>query len=118
MRSLLTTIVLCATSLVAPAAQGDGTREFVVTGCLLSNGYAAYQLDDATVDAIDGAAVNAETRSKGPAKWLLDGGGNLRRYTGQKMQIVGRSAWHSGDDSPGIPRLAVASVKTVAETCG
>jgi hypothetical protein len=116
-----TAVVFAASALwlTSVAAHGDGTREFTVTGCLLSTGYAGFQLEDATIDAIDGEAVDAEVQSKAPTKWVLDGGGNLRRRTGEKVQVVGRSDWRieSTDESPGTPHLEVASVKTVAATC-
>jgi hypothetical protein len=105
--------------LAHPAAQGGGTREFTVTGCLLSNGYAAFQVEDAVLDAIDGKAATAEERSAAPKKWLLDGGGNLRRQTGQKVKVVGRSSWRAGsaEESPGTPHLEATTVATVADSC-
>ena len=98
---------------------GQGSREFTVTGCLLSNGYAGYQIEDAAIDAIDGKAVDAQARSRGPNKWVLDGGGNLRRNVGAKVQVVGRSDWRadSQDETTGPPHLEVTSVKSVAPSC-
>jgi hypothetical protein len=120
MRAAATIVVIVAAiGLARPAAQGDGTRELAVTGCLLSNGYAGFQVEDATLDSIDGKAATATDRSGAPKKWILDGGGNLRRQIGQKVLAVGRSEWRPGsaDETPGAPHLNVASVKTLADSC-
>ena len=109
--------VLAAISLATLAAQGDGKRELVVTGCLLSNGYAGFQVDDAKVDSIDGKTVADDVAAAAPKKWILDGGDNLRQRTGQKVQVAGRSDWGLPDATPGTPHLEVASVKTVAASC-
>ena len=100
----------------------DGTREFTISGCLVRNGYAGYQIDDARVDAIDGKPVEEDSSksSSMPRKWILEGGGNLGADTGKKLQVTGRSDWQppSPDEPPNrIPHLAVKSVKTVAPTC-
>jgi hypothetical protein len=111
-------LLLFAIWLASAAAQG-GTREITLTGCLLSSGYAGFQIEDATLDAIDGKAVDAEVRAKAPAKWILDGGGNLRRSTGQQVQVTGRSEWRADakDDTPATPHLEVMSIKTIAAAC-
>src|SRR5688572_26925329 len=115
-RARATAAALFVVWLAPLASQGEGTREFTITGCLLSNGYAGFQIEDAAIDAIDGKPVDGEVRSSGPTKWVLDGGGNLRRQTGEKVLVVGRSAWRAGatDEAPSTPRLEVTSVKTVA----
>jgi hypothetical protein len=114
----------------APAPADDGKREFTIAGCLLRNGYAGYQIEDATLDAIDGktiakAADRSDPKSaaaSAPRKWILEGGGNLGPRTGEKVQVIGRSDWKPGE-SPGdeppnrTPRLDVKSVKTIAPTC-
>lgn len=104
---------------LAAVAHTQDARELTVTGCLLSNGYAGYLIENAVLEAIDGKAVDAAARSSGPSKWVLDGGGNLRRNVGEKVQVVGRSDWRaeSKDDQPGTPHLEVLSVKTVASSC-
>ena len=97
----------------------QGTREFTVSGCLLSNGYAGYQIEDAVIDAIDGKAAGEKARAGAPAKWILDGGGNLRRRVGEKVQVVGTSDWRADatDEAPGTPHLEVTSVTTLASSC-
>jgi hypothetical protein len=108
----------------------DGKREFTVSGCLLRSGYAAYQIEDARLDAIDGKPVGEPPASAsagsatGPKKWALEGGGNLGPRVGEKVQVVGRSDWQPAasaappDEPPNrVPRLEVKSVKTVAASC-
>ena len=105
--------------LTVGASAQSGTRELTLSGCLLSNGYAGFQLEDAVVDAIDGKPVDVDARPNAPAKWILDGGGNLRRSTGQRVQVVGKTEWQpdAKDEAPGTPHLEVTSVRTVASTC-
>ena len=112
-----------------PAPPDDGKREFTVSGCLLRNGYAGYQVDSARIEAIDGKPVASSstpasaTAPEMPKKWILDGGGNLGADTGKKVQVVGRSDWRSpsgadADEPPNrTPHLDVKSVKTIAQTC-
>ena len=91
-------------------------REITVSGCLLSTGYAGYQIEQAVLDAVDGKPADAKTKSAAPPKWILDGAGNLRRRVGEKVQVVGTSAWRP-DGDPGTPHLEVASVTTLAASC-
>jgi hypothetical protein len=112
-----------------PAPPNDGKREFTVSGCLLRNGYAGYQVDTARVEAIDGKAVAAPSAAataatpEMPKKWILDGGGNLGTSTGKKVEVIGRSDWQppsatTPDEPPNrTPHLDVKSVKTIASTC-
>jgi len=107
----------------------DGKREFTVSGCLLRNGYAGYQLDPARVEAIDGKAVAASSTAATaaapgmPKKWILDGGGNLGTSTGKQVEVIGRSDWQppsapTSDEPPNrTPHVDVKSVKTIAPTC-
>ena len=94
-------------------------RELTLSGCLLSNGYAGYQVEDAVLDAIDGKPADDKTKAAAPAKWILDGGGNLRRRVGEKVQVVGKSEWRTDakDEAPGTPHLEVTSVTTLAAAC-
>ena len=114
----------------APPAGDDGKREYTISGCLLRNGYAGYQIEDAHLDAIDGKPVPAEPaaassgNSVTPKKWILEGGGNLGARTGEKVQVIGRSEWQppsssaAGDEPPNrTPRLDVKSVKSIASSC-
>ena len=95
------------------------TRELTVSGCLLSNGYAGYQVEDAVLDAIEGKTPDDKTKAAAPPKWILDGGGNLRRRVGEKVQVVGKSEWRADakDEQPGTPHLEVTSVTTLAASC-
>ena len=109
-------------SYVGPGLQtrpfAQGARELTVTGCLLSNGYAGYQVEDAVLDAIDGKPADDKTKTAAPAKWILDGGGNLRRRVGEKVQVAGKSGWRAETtDEPGTPHLEVTSVTTLAASC-
>ena len=94
-------------------------RELTVSGCLLSNGYAGYQVEDAVLDAVNGTPADGKTKAAAPAKWILDGGGNLRRRVGEKVQVVGKSEWRADDkdQAPGTPHLEVTSVTTLAASC-
>ena len=103
----------------------DGKRDVTISGCLLRNGYAGYQVEDAQIDAIDGKAVSKEAAASAPPapkKWILDGGGNLGADTGKKIQVVGRSDWRpasaASDEPPNrTPHLEVKTVKVVADAC-
>jgi hypothetical protein len=84
------------------AAPDDGKREFIVSGCLLRNGYAGYAVEDSRVVAIDAKRLPDPAPASAPAmpkKWILDGGGNL------------------GPRTKRIPHLDVKTVKTVASGC-
>ena len=109
---------LVAACLVA-ILQGQETPELTISGCLLSNGYAGYQVEEALLDAVDGKPADDKTKAAAPAKWILDGGGNLRRRVGEKVQVVGKSAWRADakDEVPGTPHLEVTSVTTLAASC-
>src|SRR5215510_5245295 len=113
----------------APPAGDDGKREYTISGCLLRNGYAGYQIEDAHLDAIDGKPVPepapaSSGNSVTPKKWILEGGGNLAARTGEKVQVIGRSEWQppspsaSADEPPNrTPHLDVKSVKSIASKC-
>jgi hypothetical protein len=94
-------------------------RELTLSGCLLSNGYAGFLIEEATLHPIDGTPADAQARSTAPAKWVLDGGGNLRRNVGEKVRVVGKPEWsaESKDDAPSTPHLEVSSVTTLAPAC-
>ena len=110
------------------AAPDDGKREFVVSGCLLRNGYAGYAVEDSRVVAIDGKRLPDPAPASAPAlpkKWILDGGGNLGQLAGEKVEVTGRTDWQapsaqsSTDEPPDrTPHLDVKSLKTVASSCG
>jgi hypothetical protein len=99
--------------------EAQTARELTVTGCLLSNGYAGYQVENAVLDAVNGKPADDKTKASAPAKWILDGGGNLRRRIGEKVQVVGTSEWRADDkdQAPGTPHLEVTSVTTLAGSC-
>jgi len=107
------------------AAPDDGKREFIVSGCLLRNGYAGYAVDDSRVVAIDGKRLPAPASAPAmPKKWVLDGGGNLGPRAGEKVEVTGRTDWQppsaqpSPDEPPDrLPHLDVKAVKTVAPSC-
>jgi hypothetical protein len=120
-RLLVAMLLMC----VGPGLQtrttvhAQSTRELTVSGCLVSNGYAGFQVDGAVLDAIDGKPADDKTKAAAPMKWLLDGGGNLRRRTGEKVRVVGMSDWRADDkdQAPGTPHLEVTSVTTLAAAC-
>lgn len=100
-------------------AAADEARELTISGCLLSTGYAGYQIEEAVLDAVDGKAADGKTKAAAPAKWLLDNAGNLRRRVGEKVQAVGKSEWRADDtdQAPGTPHLEVTSITTLAAAC-
>jgi hypothetical protein len=110
------------------AAPDDGKREFIVSGCLLRNGYAGYAVEDSRVVAIDGKRLPDPAPASAPAmpkKWILDGGGNLGPRTGEKVEVTGRTDWQASSAQPStegapdrLPHLDVKSLKTVASSCG
>jgi len=118
-------LMLLALVSVGPAlpagttVHGQEPRELTISGCLLSNGYAGYLVEEAVLDAVDGAPADGTTKAAAPAKWILDGGGNLRRRVGEKVQVVGRSEWRADDkdQAPSAPHLEVTSVTTLAASC-
>jgi len=110
------------------AAPDDGKREFIVSGCLLRNGYAGYAVEDSRVVAIDGKRLPDPAPASAPAmpkKWILDGGGNLGPRTGEKVEVTGRTDWQAPSAQPStegapdrLPHLDVKSLKTIASSCG
>ena len=100
-------------------AYAQEARELTISGCLLSNGYAGYQVEDAVLDAVGGTPVDDKTKAAAPAKWILDGGGNLRRRVGERVQVVGKSDWRADDkdQAPGTPHLEVTSIATLDRSC-
>jgi len=110
---------ILAALVFAVVAHAQAARELTISGCLLSNGYAGYQVEEAVLDAVDGKPADAKTKAAAPAKWILDGGGNLRRRVGEKVQVVGKSDWRADakDEAPGTPHLEVMSVTTLAASC-
>jgi hypothetical protein len=129
------TLVVVAVSLGMPSPSAfqqtpspdDGKREFIVSGCLLRNGYAAYAVEDSRVVAIDGKRLPDPVPASAPAmpkKWILDGGGNLGPRTGEKVEVTGRTDWQPSSAQPSteeppdrIPHLDVKSLKTLASSC-
>src|SRR4029450_11468859 len=85
------------------AAPDDGKREFIVSGCLLRNGYAGYAVEDSRVGAIDGKRLPGPAPASAPVmpkKWILDGGGNLGPRTGERGEVTGRTDWQPAAAQP------------------
>jgi hypothetical protein len=118
-RALAALAVVFAATVVDTGAGTQPARELTISGCLLSNGYAGFHVEEAVVDAIDGQAPDTASKTAAPAKWILDGGGNLRRRVGEKVRVVGTSDWRpdAKDEAPSIPHLEVKSVTTLATSC-
>ena len=102
---------------LVPRLYAQATRELTISGCLLSNGYAGFQVEEAVLDAVEGKPADDKTKATAPAKWILDGGGNLRRRVGEKVQVVGKSEWRVDGDDPGTPHIEVTSVTTLSAKC-
>ncbi len=115
------------TAVQQTAAPDDGKREFIVSGCLLRNGYAGYAVDDGRVVSIDGKRLPDPAPASAPAmpkKWILDGGGNLGPRAGEKVEVTGRTDWQPASAQPSpeeprdrVPHLDVKLVKTIASSC-
>src|SRR6266850_2229679 len=96
MKQIAFLIVALASAMPArtPAFQqappDDGKREFIVSGCLLRNGYAGYAVDDSRVVAIDG----------------------------QRLPDPAPASAAAPDEPPDrLPHLDVKAVKTLAPRC-
>jgi hypothetical protein len=76
-------------------------------------------VEEAVLEAVDGASADDKAKAGAPRKWMLDGGGNLRRRVGEKVRVVGKSEWRADakDADPGTPHLEVTSVSTLAASC-
>ena len=119
--------IRASTPALLQTAPDDGKREFIVSGCLLRNGYAGYAVEESRVVAIDGKRLPDPAPASAPAmpkKWILDGGGNLGPRTGEKVEVTGRTDWQAAsaqrsteEPQERIPHLDVKSVKTVASSC-
>ena len=107
---------LCVAAGLQTGLTAQSPRELTISGCLLSNGYAGFQVEEAVLDTVDGKPPDDKTKAAAPAKWILDGGGNLRRRVGEKVQVAGKSEWRP-DGEPGTPHLEVTSVTTLAPKC-
>jgi hypothetical protein len=108
---------VCVAAGLQTGLTAQAPRELTISGCLLSNGYAGFQVEEAVLDAVSGTPADDKTKAAAPAKWILDGGGNLRRRVGERVQVVGKSEWRAGGDDPGAPHLEVTSVTTLAAKC-
>ena len=111
-------------------AQTEKKPNIALNGCLLSQGYATFILDNARVDATgDRAATAAPTSPSAgarpanePAKWVLDEPGNIRSHTGEKVQVIGLTDWKPDDPAPTgpaapTPHVTVIAVKTLSPSC-
>jgi hypothetical protein len=116
---LVCAVTACVVAGLQTRLDAQAARELTISGCLLSSGYAGFQVENAVLDAVDGKPADAKTKAAAPAKWILDGGGNLRRRAGEKVQVVGKSEWRADDkdQAPGMPHLEVTSVTTLAASC-
>ena len=117
--ALLVAIFTCVGPGLQTRTSAQETREVTISGCLLSNGYAGFQVEEAVLDAVDGKPADDKTKAGAPMKWILDGGGNLRRRAGEKVQVVGKTEWRADDkdQTPGTPHLEVTTVTTLAAKC-
>ena len=117
--ALLAAATVCVAAGLQTRLDAQEARDITISGCLLSNGYAGYQVEEAVLVAIDGRAADDKTKSAAPTKWILEGGGNLRRRVGEKVQVVGKTDWRADDkdQAPSTPHLEVTSVTTLAASC-
>src|SRR5207302_5763664 len=78
-------------------AQTEKKPNIALSGCLLSQGYATFILDNARIDATGERAATAAPTSPSagarpanePAIWVLDEPGNMRSHTGERVQVIG-----------------------------
>ena len=126
--ALIVSMVMACTA--AAWAQTEKKPNIALSGCLLSQGYATFILDNARVDATgDRAATAAPTSPSAgarpanePAKWVLDEPGNIRSHTGERVQVIGLTDWKRNDPAPTgpaapTPHVTVIAVKTLSPSC-
>jgi len=91
-------------------------HEVTITGCLSKGGDGDYMLTNASEDKTTGTTTSgtttgttgttAATESKSGAHamtWKLEGGSDLDRHVGHKIQVTGRTDWKdSMDRKPGV----------------
>jgi hypothetical protein len=127
-------IAVAASLTVVAAAQdtADKKPNIAITGCLMSQGYATFIVDNARIDAtgdkaasaVAGAATGARPSGE-PAKWQLEEPGNIRTHVGEKVQVLGVTDWKMGDPVPTegsgppapTPHITVTTVKFIAPNC-
>ena len=131
MRIALVVSVAIVSTTAVWAQSGDQKANISITGCLLSQGYATFVLDDARIDATgDHAAASAPTRSSGPrlanepVKWVLDEAGNVRAHVGEQVQVIGVTDWKRDDPAPTdrgtaapTPHVTVITIKYISASC-
>ena len=111
-------------------AQTEKKPNIALSGCLLSQGYATFILDNARVDATGDQAATASPKNPSagarpanePAKWVLDEPGNIRSHIGERVQVIGVTDWSREDPTPTspaapTPHVTVIAVKTLSPSC-
>jgi hypothetical protein len=126
-------VLLIAGATVIAQESTTKRANIALSGCLLSQGYATFVIENARIDAVGEQAASAApaasntARQPGePAKWVLDQPGNIRSYIGEKVQVVGNTEWKRGDAASGehqgepvpTPHVTVIGVKVLAPSCG
>jgi hypothetical protein len=125
---ILSILAACAT---AAWAQSEKRPNIALNGCLLSQGYATFIVDNARVDATGDQAATAAPKSASagarpanePAKWVLDEPGNIRSHVGEQVQVIGVTDWKRDDPVPTAssaaptPHVTVITVKFLSPSC-
>jgi len=131
MRIALVISLTMACAAAVWAQSGEKKPNIAMTGCLLSQGYATFLLDNARVDATGDQAATAAPRKASvgaraanePAKWILDEPGNIRSHVGEQIQVIGVTDWKRDDPAPTsgpatpAPHVTVITVKYLSPSC-
>jgi hypothetical protein len=140
------------------ATRSDKGREISVTGCLARGSDGTYMLNNARMEAntnpttttagTTGTAGTTATPSPStttaagatttgaPMTWKLEGGSDLDKHVGHKIEVTGRTEWNEHSSMPSgstattttgtsgasskmtsEPRLDVSSVKMISSSC-
>jgi len=118
-------------------------HDVTITGCLSKGADGNYMLTNATEDkstttTTGTTGTTAAEASKSASKamtWKLEGGSDLDRHVGHKIQVTGKTEWKdsmrpgtssaepptstgtTGTTSANEPKLDVSSVKMVSSSC-
>jgi hypothetical protein len=106
----------------------DSKNEVTITGCLSRGADGKYMLTNAYMDKAGtttttaGSTTTAGTtgsattpaRSEHAMTWRLEGGNDLDRHVGHKIQVTGHTDWKESDRTGSNPPTSTATTGTTA----